>query len=375
MKKITIIGAGIGGLTTAIALKLKGFEVEIFEKTIAFGEAGSGINLSINAMQVYKRLGIYQDILKEANPLNSMNVRAKNLALLMSSKLGRFEKFYQVKAVAIHRARLHEILLRSLGDVPIHLNKKLKSLNQTHEKVHLQFEDGTAHLADIVIGADGIHSITRQFIVDNAVLRDAQQVCWRGISTVKIDEKFRGELNEIWGKGNRFGFVHLNRNQLYWFALIDKKYYTDKTSILEVFSSYHPMINKIIKGSPQENILLNEIWDLEPLSKWHKGNVCLLGDACHATTPNMGQGAVQAIESAMALSICLEEVHNVEQAFNRYQTIRKEKAHHVTNTSWKIGKIAQANNSLVVLFRNLFLKMTPSSVADKANKRLFELNF
>ena len=375
MKKVTIIGAGIGGLTTAIALRLKGFEVEVFENTAAFSEAGSGISLSINAMQVYQRLGVYQDVLKGGNHIRRMSVRSKKLGLSASSNLQQFEDKYKVKAVAIHRATLHQILLSHLGDTPVHLNKKLKSLSQSGEKVTLQFEDGTQHIADLVIGADGIHSVTRNFVTQTAKLRDAQQVCWRGISTAKIDQSFHDEINEIWGKGKRFGFVPLNNDQLYWFGLIDKKKYTDSINLQEIFSSFHPLVNQIVEETPEERILCNEIWDLEPQEKWYEGNVCLLGDACHATTPNMGQGAVQAIESAMALSICLAEESTPQQAFSRYVTIRKVKTHRVTNTSWKIGKIAQTNNSLMVSLRNLLVKLTPSSIMNRTNARLFELNY
>jgi len=376
MKKITIIGAGIGGLTTAIALKQKGFEVEIFENTPAFSKAGSGINLAINAMQVFKRLNIYDDIFQNGNYINTMNVRTKKLGFMARANLKKFENKYQVKQVAMHRATLHDILLKHLGPTEIYLNKKLKSLDQTDGKINLAFEDGTNYTAEIVIGADGINSAVRQSVFDNTELRDAGQVCWRGISMAKIDDKHRKELNEIWGKGNRFGFVPITKDEVYWFALIDKKAFKSRDiNLLDLFSGYHQTVSDIIMGTPKENILCNEIWDLKPIESWYKGNVCLLGDAGHATTPNMGQGAVQAVESALALSICLKEESSVELAFSRFQALRKKKANHVTNTSWKIGKLAQTSNPVVVMLRDLAIKMTPSSVMDRQNKNVFELNY
>jgi len=376
MKKITIIGAGIGGLTTAIALKQKGFEVEIFENTPEFKKAGSGINLAINAMQVYKRLGVYDAILEKANYTNSMNALTKKLKVITNANFKIFEKKYGVKTVAIHRATLHQILVDHIGNIKIHLNKKLKYLEEKNGIVTLTFEDGTNHNSDIVIGADGIHSNVRKSIFENTALRDAKQVCWRGISNAKINKKYKVELNEIWGKGNRFGFVHITQEKTYWFALINKnKFKTKDEDLLKIFSDYPKLVKDIISNTKKTEILCNEIWDLKPIDKWFKGNVCLLGDACHATTPNMGQGAVQAIESAMALSICLKEEKSIETAFLKYEKIRKEKANEIIKTSWLLGKIAQSDNLIICLLRNFILKITPKYITEKQSDKVFKLNY
>ena len=376
MKKITIIGAGIGGLTTAIALKQQGFEIEIFENSSAFKKAGSGINLAINAMQVYKKLGVYDDILQNANYTNSMKARTKNLGILTAASFKKFEEIFHAKTVAIHRATLHKILVKHIGNSQIHLNKKLKHLEQSNGKVYLFFEDGTRNTAEILIGADGIHSAVRKSIFDNTELRDAEQICWRGISTAKIDKKYKEELNEIWGQGNRFGFVPITDEKIYWFALIDKKdFKTKDIDLPTVFSDYHQIVKDIIKSTPKNEIICNEIWDLKPMDQWYKENVCLLGDSGHATTPNMGQGAGQAIESAMALSICLKEESNVTDAFKKYQNIRFKKVNHIIKTSWMIGKLAQSNNSIVCMMRNFILKMTPKFMTEKQSERVLKLNF
>ncbi len=376
MKKVTIIGAGIGGLTTAIALIQKGFEVEIFENTSEFKHTGSGINLAINAMQVFKRLGIYDAILAKGNYTNSMNARTKKLSFLTRANFQSFEDTYGVKTVAIHRAILHEILLKNIGKTPIHLNKKLKQLEQHNGFVTLSFEDETTHMAEIVIGADGIHSTVRKSIFCNTELRDAKQVCWRGISTAKINKKHLRELNEIWGKGKRFGFVHIAPNKVYWFALINKNNFKNKeVNLLDIFSDYHKTVKNIISKTPVEDILCNEIWDLKPIDTWYKESVCLVGDAAHATTPNMGQGAVQAIESALALSICIKEEATIEMAFRRYEQTRKAKARSIIRTSWLIGKLAQSDNIIVCMIRNFTTKITPESVMKKQNDRLFKLNY
>ena len=377
--KITIIGAGIGGLTTAIALQQKGFEVEIFEASPEFKKAGSGINLAINAMQVYRRLGIYDTIFEAGSYTSKMIVCNKDLKALSEVDLIAFETTFNAKTVAIHRATLHQILLDELSNVPIHLNKKLKSLEQIANKVELSFEDGTRHTAELLIGADGIHSAVRKSIFQNTETRRAKQICWRGITNTKLPATFQVELNELWGIGKRFGFVHINKDEVYWYALSnfknDPKSEFKDVDLSSLFADFHPIINKLITETPKENILTNEIADLKPIDTWYKGNVCLLGDAAHATTPNMGQGACQAIESALALSICLAKENDHQKAFARFQNVRKKKAIQVVANSWKVGKLSQTQNPFFNKFRDLVIPLVPKSLTKKQSRDVFELNY
>lgn len=377
MKKITIIGAGIGGLTLALALKRKDFNVEIFENAPEFKAMGSGINLAINAMQVFKKLGIYNQLREASHPVSSMNLRTKDLGYLSRSNLQSFIDNLGAQSVAIHRAKLHSILIQQLEDVSIHLGKRLKRLQQTEEKTTLHFEDGTSHESEIVIGADGLHSAVRQSIFPDSKLRDAQQFCWRGISEAPPQTAYRNQLNEIWGKGKRFGFVPIGNSETYWYALINKADGTPdrKQNLVDTFYDFHPTVKELLLSTPNERLIAGEIWDLAPLPKWHQGSVCLIGDAAHATTPNLGQGACQAIESAMVLSLCLGKEKNHQEAFRKYESIRKEKALHVINTSWTLGKLAQTTDPLTTLIRNTLLKITPNFLVQKQNAKVLELDY
>lgn len=375
---ITIIGAGIGGLTTAIALKQKGFEIEIFEATAGFKKAGSGINLALNAMQVYKRLGLYDTIFEAGSHTTTMTITDEKLNPLSIINLKPFEQKHHVKSVAIHRGTLHQILLNQLSDVQIHLNKKVKTLRQSTNGIEIDFEDGTSHQASVLIGADGIHSVIRKSIFDNTELRIAKQVCWRGITKINLPNQYQTALNESWGKGKRFGFVAITKNEYYWYALANyKKNYKEEFKDIdlgEFYSNFHPLVGEIIKSTPKENILTNEMLDLKPISFWYKKNICLLGDSAHATTPNLGQGACQAIESAFVLANCLTKHKSIENAFKEFQRIRIKKAVDVINTSWRIGKVAHLENSFSIKLRNFILKLTPKKIATKQTEHIFEID-
>ena len=143
----------------------------------------------------------------------------------------------------------------------------------------------------------------------------------------------------------------------------------------KMFSKYDPIIPIIIRNTPTDKIIVNAMNDLKPIKKWHNSNVCLIGDAAHATTPNMGQGACQSIEDALAISICLENENDIEKAFSNYQKIRIKKANGVINQSWQVGKMAQIENDLGRKIRNSIMRITPDFLGKKQSAKIFELNF
>ncbi|WP_458626743.1 FAD-dependent oxidoreductase [Winogradskyella sp. PC D3.3] len=377
--KISIIGGGIAGLTTAIALKQKGYEVEIFEQSKAFKKAGSGINLAINAMQIYKRLGIYDEIASLGSYTNALLITDEKFNILSKIKLLKTEQEFKTKAFAIHRAVLHTILVNKLDGVKIHLNKKLKSLNQTDNEVIFDFEDETTYTSNILIGADGIHSVVRKSIIGNTELRIAKQVCWRGIVKTDISNKYETQLNELWGKGKRFGFVKINKNEVYWYALanykMDYKVEFRNANLEELFSNFSPLVKQIISKTEKKNIIFNEMMDLKPISSWHNKNVCLIGDASHATTPNLGQGACQAIETAFVIAECLSTENNINLAFQKLEKIRKKNVEKVINTSWTVGKTAHLDNRIAIFFRNNIMKLMPKKITEKQSTSIYKLNY
>lgn len=377
--KVTIIGAGIGGLTLAIALKKKGIQVEIFEATTEFKKVGAGIVLAINAMQVYQRLGIAEKMKSVGNCLEKMAITKANLKIMAGNELAYFENHYNLNNVAIHRASLHEVLLSELVDVPLHLNKKLKKLKEQADGIELEFLDGTTHRTNLVVGADGIHSGVRQAIFPQAKERFAKQLCWRGVVPFKLEKGMTRTMREAWGGGQRFGIVPIENNQVYWFACASYKKEALKefegVDLAHLFSNFDPLISQLIRATPKDKIIEAELSDLEILPKWYKENVCLMGDAAHATTPNMGQGANQAIESAWVLADCLAKETDHRKAFEQYQNIRQKKARQIVKTSWQIGQLAHLQNPILAALRNGMVRMTPDVVGRKQLEKVFELNY
>lgn len=370
---IAIIGAGIGGLTTALALKKAGISFKVYESADELKPVGAGIILAMNAMQVYSDLGLADKIARNGNRISAINLTKPNFDKLSSNDLSFFEKQFNVSTTAIHRADLHKVLAEEVGQEHIVLGKRLQHIIPTENNHRLEFEDGTSAEAQYLIGADGIRSVVRTQLFPESEYRDAGQWCWRGVvDNIEMLGTYQHEANEAWGKGTRFGFVRLNDRQLYWYFLADKDMAEADSDIMPFLKEYHPSVEQIIKATPKENWFVSAIMDLKPIQQWSLDNVCLIGDAAHATTPNLGQGACQAIEDAYILGELLQK-HSINEAFRLYPLLRKKKAHAVVNMSWKIGKLSHIRNPFAIAFRDFVMKATPQYLNRKQLERLFIL--
>ncbi|PHN06554.1 FAD-dependent monooxygenase [Flavilitoribacter nigricans] len=370
-----IIGAGIGGLTTAIALQQKGITSNLYEQAKAIQPVGAGIILANNAMQVYEKLGLRKELEAAGNPISAMKITDPQLKPISEVDLAHFEKKYQVRNIAIHRGALQQILAERLPKNTVHLGHELIRVDKDQSAYVLHFKHGAQLRSSQLLGADGLNSVLRQSLFNENTIRNAKQVCWRGVTDFTLPKPYRHELNEAWGIGDRVGFVQIAPNQAYWYAL--KSFLHDPGEyplgeINEYYRDYHPVIRELIRSTPLENIHTAVISDLAPIKTWHRENVCLLGDAAHATTPNMGQGACQSIEDAYILSACLAK-YELNRAFAEFQRLRMPKAHQVVNTSWRLGKIAHWQHPLAITLRNQLLRLTPQSISQKQSARIFQL--
>ena len=371
---VNIIGAGIGGLTTALTLKQKGLNVAIFEGSEAIQPVGSGIVLAINAMQVFRKLGIQDKIENAGNKISSMKITNHQLNSISVVDLSEYEMKYGVHTIAIHRGELQKILADEIGFENIHLSKRLSKIEK-FDLFKLTFEDSSTIESKVVIGADGIKSVVRNQLFEKSSLRNANQLCWRGICEIDLPQKYHNVLNEAWGKGKRFGFVKISDKKVYWYALANsKKIKADGLNLAQYFSDFHSDILNIITATTKGQIIASDIVDLKPIKKWQVENVCLIGDSAHATTPNLGQGACQAIEDAYVLGKLLNNGIAIEKTFEAYENLRQKKAHAIVKTSWTIGKIAHIENSIGISLRNFVMRNMPKSVNKKQMEMIFNLD-
>lgn len=379
MKDYAILGGGIGGLTLAIALQKKNINVKVYESAGEWKPLGAGLGLAGNAVKAFREIGIEQRVLSEGKVIKKGAIRNRSGKLLMgidSEDISR--RFGVVNNFAIHRADLHEVLIRQLQAGTVELNKACVDFNQNENGVDIRFSDGTTAHADYLIAADGIHSVVRKKLLPHVQTRYAGYTCWRGV-TDDLPAGFNSdETCETWGQGVRFGMVPLTKDRVYWFACVNSspndilmKTLTP-TDLLAFFGDFHAPIPDLIRRT--QKIIWNDIIDLEPVTKFAFDKVVLMGDAAHATTPNMGQGACMAIEDAVVLSNLIEQSSTAEEAFGLFEKKRIRRTTKVVNDSWQLGKMAQWQNPLMTTLRNAMVSMMPKRVTENQFKFIYDVS-
>ncbi len=368
--KAIIMGGGIGGLCAAITLQQAGFGVKVYEKAKKFGEVGAGITLWSNALKVARALGLADAIIAAGSKVERSQIRVHDGAMLIAAGMGEMGEQYGEPVIAIHRADLHEILVAGLAPNTLSLHTNGVRFEQDEERVTVHFDDGQSDSASLLIGADGIHSTIRKQMFPDVALRYSGYTAWRGVVETE-NEAALGLTSETWGRGARFGIVRVDKKRVYWFATHNQPAgekatgEQKKSKLLGIFKDWHQPIDHLLQSTPAEIILQNDIYDIAPLASWSKGRVTLLGDAAHPTTPNMGQGACMAMESAYALTRALREESDHHAAFARYERERHERTAWITKTSWSIGQGGQIANPFLVALRNFAVKLAPAKALQK----------
>ena len=378
---IAIIGGGIGGLTTAIALKQRGITAHVYDAARELRAVGAGIWMPSNAMQVFGRLQIAPSIEQAGAPLNRIQLQDYQHGVLTITDLTPIANQFGFATTAIHRGRLQAALVEQLESNQLQLNKRCVGIVQHDDYVSIAFADGTNATAAIVIGADGLRSAVRQALFPEAQTRYSGQSSYRAIVPVKLDNQFANAGIEIWGRGCRFGFSSVSAAETYWYATFDapagRTVAPDaaKAMLIELARDFPAMVEALVEAVSAENLIRADIHDLVTLPTWHKGRVVLIGDAAHAATPNLGQGGAQSIEDAFVLASALADHATHQAAFQHFEQTRRAKAVTIVNQSWQLGKLAHLSNPIIRWLRDTTMKLTPSAVGKQQFAQLYALNF
>jgi 2-polyprenyl-6-methoxyphenol hydroxylase-like FAD-dependent oxidoreductase len=372
--KITIIGGGIAGLTTALALNKLGFSCQVFERAEQLNEVGAGIWMQPNALKVLDWLGLGALVRENGTLLDQIDITNAQLIPFKKTTQEVVQDEQGNKIVAIHRATLQSILFEALPKDSVTLGCEFNSLEQSESQVKVFIGDREL-MTDLLIGADGINSKVRDSIFSDTSKRFSGQTCWRGISDISLPGEFQNAGIESWGKKIRFGFSPTSENQVYWFAVMNASQNgtddsaTVKSELKNNYKAFHPLVLNIINQTQTDKIIRSDISDLKRLDKWHKDKVVLVGDAAHATTPNMGQGAGQGIEDAYYLANFLAKHNKIEKTLDSFESTRREKVDYVVNNSWRFGKMAHSGFGQLVM--KAIMKLTPDKVMKQQMNKLY----
>lgn len=333
MPRIAIIGAGIGGLTAALALRQAGFDVTVFEQAPELTEVGGGINMSPNALKILHRLGLAAGLDRVGvRPLTWYHRRWEDGRVLTRVPLNpRCEAAYGAPHLTLHRRDLLDVIASGLPGDRIHLGHRLAGFEQRDDGVDVWFENGARVTTDILVGADGIHSAVRSRLFGDEAPLFAGCVAFRSLVPVeRIADLGLEVASQSWvGPGGHFVHYFVSGGRLLNFVgwsdneVWSREDWTDEATVERAqgaFAGWHPRVGRIIGAA--ETAFIWALFDRDPLPRWSLGRVTLLGDACHPMYPFMAQGAAQAVEDGAALAACLSAGGDVPAALRRYEQVR-----------------------------------------------------
>lgn len=358
-----IIGSGIAGLTAAHALGRCGIEVALYERAPELGDVGAGIGLWANALRALDYLGLGKAVLAAAQPMSSSEVRIagghRRVMTLSAVELNGKVNYTPAMAV-IHRAELVGVLAETLPKQVARFGHECTGVDLTDSGARATFANGHCDQGNVLIAADGIHSVVRRELFGDEPPRYAGYTCWRGICPRPATLP-GGYVGEWWGRGQRFGITTLPHDRVYWFATKNAppgQHSADEhEEVARQFQHFAEPVGQLIASTPDDAILRNDIIDRPPNARWVRGRAVLVGDAAHPMTPNLGQGGCMAIEDAVVLAQCLKRETNIETALASFVKQRFPRTRAVVDASYRLGKTGQREGRVACWFRDNLMRL------------------
>ncbi|MGK8517472.1 FAD-dependent monooxygenase [Staphylococcus arlettae] len=369
--KIAVVGAGIGGLTVAALLQEHGHEVKVFEKNQELSEVGAGIGIGGNVIDKLHNHDLAKGIKNAGQIIDTLAIADNSGTALSKIKLKR-----NTVNLTLERKSLLETIQSYVQPSSIYTGYQVLSIENEVNKVTVHFENHEAETFDLCIGADGLHSSVRASVAPNTKVNYQGYTVFRGLVN-DVQLKDTNTATEYWSKQGRVGIVPLLNNKVYWFIAINAKIHNTeyqtygKPHLQARFNHFPNEVREVLDKQSETGILLHNIYDLKPLKTFVYNRTVLLGDAAHATTPNLGQGAGQAMEDAIVLANCLE-TYDFDQALERYDKLRVKHTKKIIKKSRKIGKVAQSTQRLFIKVRNAIAKRIPNSLLARQTKFIYK---
>jgi 2-polyprenyl-6-methoxyphenol hydroxylase-like FAD-dependent oxidoreductase len=385
--RIVIVGAGIGGLCLAIGLARIDVDIEVLEQAPEFKEVGAGLILWANGVAALERLSLAEAVAKIGQAGIGAAIRDAAGRELSGFNPDRLRDKLGYSNLSVHRADFHEMLMAVLEQRRPGVIRK----DAECTKVEIGTSGCVAHLvsadghesqvrADMLVGCDGLRSTVRSAVLGYRPPRFAGYAAWRGVTqSGAVPGEMKG--GESWGCGQRFGFVPLTEGRIYWYATAnisspDLPEEDDwRPQLLERFTGWHTPVEMLIENTLSADIHFDAIFYRHPVRRWSKGTATLLGDAIHPMTPDLGQGACQAIEDAVALAGSIARDVSAgsapaKPALSRYERARWKRAAATVLASRLVGRVGQLRAPFACRVRNKIMTLTPSSLRQGALMRL-----
>ncbi|WP_407840514.1 FAD-dependent monooxygenase [Streptomyces sp. DSM 116496] len=368
-----VAGAGIGGLSVAVALHRRGWEVTVCERAAAPSAVGAGIVLAPNALRAFDAIGFDAARATGHAAPAAMDLRRPGGRLLSRADCAALTARYGRPPLAVHRPSLSAALAAELPDGTVRYGTEVTAVDDADGRPVVHTSTG-ALTADVVIAADGIHSpIRRRYFPAHPGLHHSGETAWRTVLAAG-GPPVRA-ATETWGRGERFGVVPLADGRVYVYATAvvpeGHRPVDVRAELLRRYGTWHDPIPALLERIDPAAVLQHDLYDLAaPLPRFHQGRLAWLGDAAHAMTPNLGQGGCQAVEDAAVLAHLLEGA-DVRAALAAYSAARCARTDALRVRSRRAGRVAALTHPLAVAARDLAVRATPARATRRALDDLF----
>jgi 2-polyprenyl-6-methoxyphenol hydroxylase-like FAD-dependent oxidoreductase len=362
-----IVGAGIGGLAAGIALRRAGWDIRIFERADAPRAVGFGLGLAPNAMVALRHLGVAGTVIPQAVTPTAAEIRHAD-GRVIRRVIRRTEDLPAGDLLSmIMRPALHRALIAALDPSVIEVNSDAAGFAIDAGRVHLRLTNGATAIGDILVGADGFHSVIRaQLHPAEPPARPSGYVGLRGESHAL--DQLNG-LHAIWylGRGIEAGCVQASSKAIYWFvSLFADDVESGPANVENVLrratSQLDAQFLAIAGATPSGSMRLDELFERDPLMRWGAGPVTLLGDAAHPMLPHTGQGAAQTLEDAVGLGRVMKATADPIAALRRYEHVRARRTRRVVRSGPRIARITTTRNPIIAAVRNSAIRIVPAVV-------------
>jgi 2-polyprenyl-6-methoxyphenol hydroxylase-like FAD-dependent oxidoreductase len=363
-----VVGGGIGGLAAGIALRRVGIDAVVLEQAPKLEAVGAGLGLAGNAVQALERLDVADEVRARGQAAGTLLARASSGKVLVEVALQAREM------LGVHRADLQEVLAGRLGEA-LRLASPCVGLHDHGERVSVTLEDGEELEGDVLVGADGLRSRTRTWLLGDGAPAYAGYTGWRAVTDFS-DESLSGRMTETWGRGVRFGLVPIGGGRLYWFVS-ETRAEPDaplvrgrKDKLAGLVAGWHEPIEQVVAGTSEDAISGTGIYWRKPTRTWGRGRVTLLGDAAHPMTPDLSQGAAQALEDAVVLAASLRDAPDPVSGLRRCEDARRRRTAQIVRRSRAAGRLAQSRGALGATVRDVLAGALPNRLHAAQQARL-----
>jgi 2-polyprenyl-6-methoxyphenol hydroxylase-like FAD-dependent oxidoreductase len=379
-RNVIVSGGGLGGLAVAAGLCQTGWRVTVFEQAPQFAPLGAGITLAPNAIRALDWLGVGTALRQRSVATGAAGLRTPSGRWLLRTTVDELTARQGLPAYALHRADLHMMLLDAAADADLCTGHRVThvSTDANGADVHYVTADGpnTAR-ADLAVAADGVHSWSRQALFpSHPGWSYADYITWRGVAPADAAPAQLPGITATYGRGEAFGVVPLADGRVYWFAAAIGPQHTgvndDINDLAARFAGWHEPIPALLAATPAEALLRHPIHHLAtPLPTYVTGRVALLGDAAHAMTPDLGQGAAQALEDAVVLSARLAGATDVGPALAGYNADRRERTQKMVRASARVGRLMAGRTAIGAWLRDAITWALPAAAFMRATDDAF----